>query len=356
MNKNILLIGLCFCIVSCVSHKQEENIHTIKFDSPDFKNWSSLITIDSVIPLELNDTSLLSIATKCLISTNRILFWDYKTKQVYAYGRNGKFLFTVGKQGGAESEYIELRDVIFSKDNSRIEFLDPTGILIYNADNGQFIEKKKIKDLDLASCFRFMHCPDDSYVFFTPSGEYSISKVANGNVEGLRKNVGYQLICNRFYPTAEGCLVIPDYGKFIIDLLKEGKLEAKYQIELGNKSLPEDMLPETFQQFQKIDGQDEYFKSVVDLMESEELLYMRLVGPSRTYYDIYWNKKTGENFVGPADMDMGLVLVAVDGEHLYGLVYPDYLSEKSSLYPMLKQYILEEESNPLFVKLRLNEK
>lgn len=356
MNKNALLIVFCLCIVSCVSHKEEENIRIIKFDSSDFTDWSSIIKIDSVIPLELNDASLLSIATKCVVSTNRILFWDYKTKQVYAYGRDGKFLFTVGRQGGAESEYIELRDVIFGENNSRIELLDPTGILVYSVDDGQFIEKKKIRDLDLASCFRFMHCPDNSYLFFTPAGEYSISRYVNENMQGLRKNAGYQLICNRFYPTTEGCLVIPDYGNFIVDVFKGGKLEAKYQIDLDEKSLPENMLPETFKQFQKIDGQDEYFKSVVDLMESEKLLYMRLVGPSRIYYDIYWNKERGETFVGPADMDMGLVLVGVDGEHLYGLVYPDYLSEKSSLYPLLKQYILEEESNPLFIKLSLNEK
>lgn len=356
MNRNILLIIACACLVSCISPKQEENIHIIKCDSPDFKNWSSLVRIDSVIPLELNDTSLLSIATKCLVSKDRILFWDYKTKQVYVYGRDGKFLFITGRQGGAEAEYAELRDVIFSTNDSKIELLDPTGILVYNAEDGKFVEKKKVEKLDLMGCFRFMHCPDDSYLFFSPSNKFSISKLEDGQFVGLRENRGYQLICNRFYSYAKGCLVIPDYGYFVIDSFDNGSLEGKYKIDLGNKSLPDDLLPKTFKQFQKTDNKKEYFKSVVDAMESDKLLYVRLVGPSRIYYDVYWNKESDQILAGPADMDMGLVLVAVENEYFYGLVYPEYLSEKSTLYPILKQYISEEDSNPLFIKLRFDEK
>lgn len=356
MKNAFLLIGVCLSILSCTSPVQDNNCHVIEINESQYKDWASLVHIDSIIPLELNDTSLLSIATKCLVSNERILFWDYKTKQVYAYNRDGRFLFTVGRQGGAASEYIELRDVIFSEDNSKIELLDPTGILIYSADNGCFIEKKKIETLDLSDCFRFMHCQGNDYLFFMTSGEYSIYKVENEQLEGLRARKGYQLICNRFLSRKDECLIVPDYGNFIIDTFHDGEIHSKYKIDFGSKSLPIESLPETSEQFDKVDHMNEYFKSIVDVIENEKMLYIRAVGPARTYYDIYWDKMKNQLFSGPADMDMGLVIVASDDTSLYGLVYPDYVSEKSSLYPLLRKYLLEDDSNPLFVKFNLYEK
>lgn len=92
-------------LFSCTSNS--EAIHADKvlvLKSTDFKDWASLIHVEEVTPLGENEDSLLSIAQKCLIGNERILFWDFKMRCVYTYNTKGEYLFTLGRQGGAEFE------------------------------------------------------------------------------------------------------------------------------------------------------------------------------------------------------------------------------------------------------------
>ncbi|MEY8687453.1 6-bladed beta-propeller [Bacteroides sp. AN502(2024)] len=357
MKKYVLIAFIGISLLSCGHRvKTEKNIKVIKTVQAHEADWSKMTHIDSMIPLEMTESSLLSIAQKCLVSKERILFCDSKLKQVLAFNRQGRFLFSVGNKGGAANEYVELRDVIFSKDESQIEILDPTGILIYSALDGHFLEKKKVPNFNLNDCFRFTSIKDSVYLFFKSKDEYSIYEWNAGQLRGLRKRKNEQLVCNHFYVYGDNNLIFPDYGHFVLDEYNDGKLIPKYYIDFGKDfSLPEDMLPQTFDEFNKIDNMNEYFKSITEVVESEDVLYIRAVGPSRKYYDIYWDKLKNKIFAGWADMGMGLVLIQGDGSHFYGLLYPDYVSEQSVFYPLVEKY-LHKDSNPLFVKFRIDEK
>lgn len=352
MGKYSLAIVLLFITLSCSNRKKTldaENV--IHIEKSDFKDWTSLIHLEDVISLSENEDSLLTIANKCLVSDKRILFWDYKMKCVYVYNRQGKFLSTIGRRGGADFECVDLRDIIFSgKRDERIELLDATGILVYDADNCNFIKKNNLGIPDMAMFHKFIHLQNDDYLFFSDTGEHSIYAWNGTELRGLRKREGYQLITNRFYACGTTCLVMPDYGKFVIDEFADGLLVPKYYLDFDSEELPKDDLPITAKQFEKIDGMEDYFKSIVDVKENAKWLYAKVVGPSRIYYDIYNNKKSGELWAGPADMKLGLSIVAIEGNSFWGIIYPEYISEESSFRSLVQKYIDEERLNPILVK------
>ena len=357
MKTNLLIICL-FVIISCNSHKTEvqTGVTVLNVENLQFKDWASIIQVDSVIQLGINEDSLLSIAQKCVLANDRIIFWDYKLKSVYVYYRQGVFLFTVGKLGGAENECVELRDVTISPDQQSIELLDATGILVFSMQDGHFIEKKNIDGIKMLGCHRFSHTSEDSYLLFSDMEDYSIYKFTNGELEGLRKRNGIQLVSERFYHYDGHCMVLPDYGNYVVDIYRDGTLMPKYHIDFGNQALPEDKLPQTWKQFDKLEHTDDYFKSIVSVIEDDGFLYVRSVGPSRTYYDIYWDKKTGKILSGPADMQLGMMTFASCEGFLYGLVYPEYLSKESPLYPYVQSYVEDEDANPIILKFKFYEK
>lgn len=358
MKNLIIFICLFFIPFSCTHLEQDKyKGEVLHLENSGFKDWASLIHIEEVVNFEDNIDTLLTIAKKCLISDNRILFWDYKMKCVYVYDCQGSFLYVIGKQGGAEFECADLRDVTFFGDkNEKIELLDATGILVFNAENGHFIEKRKLGFSNMSEYFKFVHLKNEDYLFFTDMGEYSVYKWQNGNLVGIRKRDGYQLITSRFYMNENTCLVFPDYGKFVIDEFHNNKLTPKYYLDFGNGNLPESELPKTNSQFGHVDNMEKYFKCVVEVMESDNLLYLKVVGPSQTYYDIYKDKKSDKLWAGPSDLNLGLTIVAIENDVLYGLVYPEYISKESLFYDTVQKYFKKgEESTPILIKFRMYE-
>lgn len=352
------LINLSACVSSDKSAGGEAvlSLH-LEADSLQTVDWATRMQLKEVVCLSDNEDSLLSIARKCLLNDTRIVFWDHQLKCVYVYDRKGNFLFTIGRQGGAGYECADLRDIYLSRGaQARIELLDATGILVFDAEDGHFLEKKKLGQEHLAEYYQFAPLAVDDYLLFTPDGEYSIYRCFGGQMKGLRKREGYQLITDRFSFNGDTCVVNADYGMFTIDTYSEGTLKAAYHLDFEGEELPVSLLPQTGKAFIKIDAKKEYFKSIASALESDQLLYAKVVGPSQTYYDVYYNKRTKRLLAGPSDMSLGINVVAVEGEFLYALVFPEYISDDNVLYGQVKKYFVRGiDSNPVLIKFKLNE-
>ena len=358
MKKECLLISLMFVLVSCAQHKsansQEETIH---LENVGFTDWLSVLQMKRVIPLKGNPDSLLTVARKILVNDKHILFWDYKLKCVYAYDRQGNFLYDIGRQGEADFECADLRDVAFSgPDDSHVELLDATGILTFDAQNGTFLGKKKLNGIQVADFNKFAPLSDDSYLFFDNVGDYTIYVWKDGQLKGIRKHTGTQLIVDFFYATdGMPCLVLPNYGQFTIDEFRDGTLVPKYHLDFGSKALPESDLPKTSQQFTQVDRREEYFKCVTDVQENEHLLYAKVRGPAQ-YYDVIKEKKDGRVWIGSADISSGMDIIGIHDQYLCAVVYPEYISEDSSLYPYIKKHFAKkEDAYPVLIEFSINE-
>lgn len=351
---------LIFLLGACVSADKSGEVEAdvvlhLDADSLQTDDWAERMLIEEIVYLNDNEDSLFSVAQKCLLSDTRMVFWDYKMKCVYVYDREGHFLFTIGRQGGAGYECAHLRDIYVGQgENSRIELLDATGILVFDAADGHFIEKRKLGQEHLAEYFLFTPLSDDDYLLFASDGEYTVYHYSDGLMKGLRKRKGYQLVSDRFTLNGKTCLVNADYGMFTIDTYRNGALEAAYYLDFGDEALPASLLPQNSRQFDQVDEKKEYFKAITSVFESDKLLYAQVVGPAQTYYDVCYYKESKHLLAGPSDLDLGMGIIAVEGESFYALVYPEYISEDSALYKHVKPYFVRgTDSNPILVKYRL---
>jgi len=339
---------------ACTPVSNDGEIITVK--SCDFNDWSSLMEIKGIV--EFQDTlpaPYLSVANKCIVGREQILFWDYKAKLVYAYNMEGKYLFTVGGIGRAENEYVDISDVAFSPNQKEIQVLDKSGIKIYNSNDGQFLRKRLFHGMESSTIKGFLPCNENSYLLFTPDNEYSICKIdSNDHVTPLRKRKGYQMVSNRFTQTNGHHAILPDYGHFTIDYEKDNQIIPAYTIDFGEVSLPQGMIPEDYGSFIQIDDTKDYFKSVLDYYENNKYIYASIVGPNQTYYNFLFSKTDGRIYVGPHDDKTNLVVVGMDNTYLYGLVYPEYVKAESQYYNLFKSYIDSGVHNPLFVKIALS--
>lgn len=352
--KKIIALGFVpVFLFACTS--KSPNPMSITVEDTNYKDWNSLMEIEEVIPLQdTNFTPKLSVANKCIVGEQQILFWDYKAKLVYAYNTKGNYLFTVGGIGRSDKEYVDICDVAFSPTQKEIHILDRSGIKIYDAHSGLFLNKRLFEGIDISSVQGFLPCEENSYLIFTPNNEYSICMVDSINhLIPLRKRNGYQMKYNRFNRSNSQYMVLPDYGNFTIDCIQGDNIMPAYTIDLGGSALPKGMIPNDYESFVQVDDSKEYFKVILDYYENRGYVYASMVGPNQTYYDLIYDKANGKAYVGPHEEYTNIVYTGMDNEYLYGLVYLDYVKSESPYYDTFSHYIEQGTHNPLIVKIKL---
>lgn len=98
-------------MVACTESPSATECEVIDVKQPEFANWASLLSIEEVVPLENTNSSLLTVASKCRVEGNLILFQDFKLKSLFVFDKhNGKFKYEVGKVGYSESEHVDFLD------------------------------------------------------------------------------------------------------------------------------------------------------------------------------------------------------------------------------------------------------
>lgn len=350
----ILCAGI---LTACTQSDYLNDCTTIKIDSSADKKWERILAVDKVIPLEQTDKSLLTMASQCKVKDGNVFFADYKLKSIFVFDINGKYKYEAGTTGRAASEHSMLNDFCYDAKTRSISILDERGVVSYDAKNGGFLNRKKLSDSKRLMYVKFCPLADGNTLLFSSSDKYSISlKYKSGKIKGLRERDGFQLITDRFNAGREGILVLPDYGHFVIDCYRDGQLYPKYDLDFGTQALPEKYIGEKYEDFEKTDMMKPYFKSVISAMENGHWLYVSTVGPEQKYYDIFFDKKTGNVYAGRANMSIGMNIVDIDDYYLYAVAYLDYMKEDSPFYKHFKKYKDEGFGNPILVKFRFKDK
>ena len=110
-----------------------------------------------------------------------------------------------------------------------------------------------------------------------------------------------------------------------------------------------------YDEFNKTDNMQSYFKSILSIQENSDYLYLRTAGPSQTYYDVFYNKKSGQAYAGPSDKDTGLTVIGASSDTFYALIYPDFVTKESYIYNLIKDYLDKGFMNPLLVTFKIQE-
>lgn len=351
-NCYFIFVVLTLLFSSCKRNLNNDDVFVIKVDNIDKSDfdWLSLVDVKHIIPLDITDKSLLGLAQKCLVKNERILFLDYKMKTVFVFDSDGHFLFCIDSQGGGDKEYIELIDVNFNYNNTQIVILDQKSLLFYDVNDGHFLRRMNLELSTPHSFYKFVNIAKDTYYFFSTVGDYTLYQYADNRFAGIRKRKTYQLVFERFHcQNDESCLLAPDYGFYNIDEITKNGVKPKYYVDFGSRVITEDLLPHDSRQFEKVD-RGNYFKSIVGIKENDYSIYIQSVGPNNSYCEIYINKTNHIVTTGIPDRKTGIVIADANSSSFYALVYPDYLTEKSGFYELVKDNI-QEEGNPVLLEL-----
>lgn len=349
----ILLMG--FAIASC--NKSPANSKEFHVENSEYKDWSTLLNIKNAIQLQENTSCLMSYATKCIVLDSTIIYQDYRSKRIYAFSSDGKYICTIGNLGHSASEYTSIKDICVDNKDSTVIVLDDRGLVCYNLHNGKFKERKKMFSPTPDEYEKIEFIDDSEMICFTDNkNDNTIVCDSQKGIKKLRKGKRFHFVLNPFYKYNEECRVLSDYGDFYIDEYKDGKLKTLYRIDLGKKALPADILPKTYKEFEAVDNSADYFKCIAEAHETSDWLYLKIVGPKQKYYIGFFDKKKGSYAVGQNDETLGIFVIDADDENFYAIIYPEFASPKSLANKILKKYRIDtHKSSPVIVKFSLNE-
>lgn len=343
-------IFVAAALLSACGNTAEES-RNIKVESIDFTDWDKLIEIVEAVPLEEDSACFISMADRTLLSETGLYLSDFKTKLIYSFSKEGKYLRTIGRIGHAKDEYTRVADMCLTDNGSTLAVLDARSILYYDANTGKLKKSIPNKHQD----YQRFAIQDDGNILYVPNvnGTASIiSEGADGRKE-LRERKRVPLIVNTFYKYGNACRVVSDYGEYYIDTYTDGRLQRTYTFDLGKMALPETLTTKTYEEFEKVDNEPDYFKSITQACETDNDLFVQFVGPNRTYYWMFADKASSRNVIGPSPRRSGMAIIGADGEYYYAILYPDAIDGEVFTRQIIKN-MKHDAKNPVLVKIKVN--
>lgn len=155
MNKLILFsISIIILLISCHQNEAiDADIPTITFDTSKKSPLSAKDIECTFVPLETNDSCLLSTIIDIQIYENKIFLIDgIGNSKVFVFDLTGKFITQIGKTGDGPGGYIMPVKLFIDNEKSRISLADANSnqLLHYDLDSYKFINSQK--------AFNFTQC------------------------------------------------------------------------------------------------------------------------------------------------------------------------------------------------------
>lgn len=348
LSKCVIFFVLISCVFYSCGNKKESGAVTFKASSIQ-KKWDDRLIIDECVALNANDSIILSTVSKCLVDNNQIIVYDKKNRRIFTYTKEGQFKCQIGREGRAKSEYLNIKDIAFSRDHTLLYVLDDIGIIIYDAWTGKYVNREKIELRNFTNYWKFAILDEGHYLLFNPQedGLGEIVEYLEGDWKDVRKAGFYQFACERFYEYEDNIRVIPSFGEFNICTFEDGNLTPSFKVEFDNNMLPTELKPKSFNEFLKTSEEGKWFSCILSAHETSSWLYANVIGPKQTCYWVFANKEDGGVFYGPMPTDDGMQIVDSDSDFFYAIVYPELIGEHSYMKNVINDK--SESSNTLYL-------
>ena len=312
--------------------------------------------IIDVTPLAETDSVYLSTARKVVVSDSMIFFADWKSRLVYGMDRKGHLVHVYGSVGHAGNEYIEVRDLSLSSDGSCLEILDTEKLLRYDIASARFVSSLKIPANGICSS---LPADEKHHLLYAPhptdGHSLMLMNDADGSVSKLRDNPWFSLSVSSLVKGDERILILPHYGEYTIDCYEDGALRHLFRLDLGDKVLPDGTRPQNYEQFEEADKQVGLFRSVTGVAENKTWLYAEIAGPGNNYYMAFVNKNNKRIVAGKVKKEFPIAITGMNGNNVYGIFYPEYITDTVGVATSLKEYVNKNAQNPLLVTMRIAE-
>lgn len=362
----IAILSFSLLILACQDMRKSDEKGTIVFSQSSSNEWLSKLDCQ-FIPLETNDSCLVSTVSDMVFDSSRLYLIDGKSNLVFAFSLSGEFISQVGDVGSGPSEYQYPVNLHIDKTKQELIVADANTPKLVYYDLKTLKYKRQLRSDDYFTNCAWLPNGDiilasgSSYV--TPKRERFYAQITDENLK--RK----QYICpcsfDPQYRLAIGSVFYTFQDQVYLNLpflhsvyqINETTCEETYAIELKGFQMPD-------QNWLKANAEENYFAalshsdyvSAIQCQETNRYLYVTfLVGGSKDYIAFYDKEQkssmiySGYDFIKETSLNGLSKVITTYNDTFVATINPDVLKEKGTTIEELAQLSqsLPAESNPI---------
>lgn len=360
------ILSFSLLILACQDMRKSDEKGTIVFSQSSSNEWLSKLDCQ-FIPLETNDSCLVSTVSDMVFDSSRLYLIDGKSNLVFAFSLSGEFISQVGDVGSGPSEYQYPVNLHIDKTKQELIVADANTPKLVYYDLKTLKYKRQLRSDDYFTNCAWLPNGDiilasgSSYV--TPKRERFYAQITDENLK--RK----QYICpcsfDPQYRLAIGSVFYTFQDQVFLNLpflhsvyqINETTCEETYAIELKGLQMPD-------QNWLKANAEENYFAalshsdyvSAIQCQETNRYLYATfLVGGSKDYIAFYDKEQrnsmiySGYDFIKETSLNGLSKVITTYNDTFVATINPDVLKEKGTTIEELAQLSqsLPAESNPI---------
>ncbi|MCI7705589.1 MAG: 6-bladed beta-propeller [Parabacteroides sp.] len=360
------ILSFSLLILACQDMRKSNEKGTIVFSQSSSNEWLSKLDYQ-FIPLETNDSCLVSTVSDMVFDSSRLYLIDGKSNLVFAFSLSGEFISQVGDVGSGPSEYQYPVNLHIDKTKQELIVADANTPKLVYYDLKTLKYKRQLRSDDYFTNCAWLPNGDiilasgSSYV--TPKRERFYAQITDENLK--RK----QYICpcsfDPQYRLAIGSVFYTFQDQVFLNLpflhsvyqINETTCEETYAIELKGFQMPD-------QNWLKANAEENYFAalshsdyvSAIQCQETNRYLYTTfLVGGSKDYIAFYDKEQkssmiySGYDFIKETSLNGLSKVITTYNDTFVATINPDVLKEKGTTIEELAQLSqsLPAESNPI---------
>lgn len=367
-----LLCAVCIMFVSCYSGKTnitgEQHQLNVSEENIDTTYFNDHFEIAEVVPLQTDETNLISDIKRLIRYKNQIILLSGNTRQIFIINSKGGVIEQrIHKAGNGPGESNVILDIGFDESSEQLlVYNDYSKLLFFNLQ-GNFLSETKVDDL-----YEEMTVVDGKVIFHNKLEGYScyplMIKVFNlkdkswesfgekDKIDFPIRNKGLQLVKSKNVWFTSPL----NYSLFVF---KDNQIDSLYQINVPNMSLSEDLIKKSVSNppmfFEEVRNNNLIY-SFHSIRETNNFLVLRSNQPGLFIVDkannnVYWEKMVKENafkfdlssYYYPHDGDDGKIMFVFPPE-----IYTNYvkrLYDKRISAEQIKAIEMREEDNPVLV-------
>ncbi len=274
-NKTVIIVlPIFFLLISCNENSKKQGIESSKEyikasigEENEFP-YSDYISDYELIPLETSKDALIGQIQTIIFKGGMFYIKCFNDDRILIFDKNGKYFKTIDFKGKGPGEYLQIVD--FAVNNSSIEIFDQRKIIKYSV-SGEFIDESKVCENDNFNPISFIVTPSGKKVY------WNLSYSKNSKNSNRRKIFLFDKKCRqefeygnilyddyfskRFYDNGNSILIEPSKFDYDILSIENDKLIKRYTIDFGSKSIPQELLSESY--IKK--NEDQITEKIVDL-------------------------------------------------------------------------------------------
>lgn len=341
---------------------------------------SEFVVSYKYVPLETSAECLMGWIDKIIVRQGTIYVLELRDHgRLFMFNIEGKYLRTIGRVGKGPGEYVGIRDIEVSKDNSKIYILTATdNILVYN-NYGSFEGKLQLYNLpESVSLWDFLITPD-AFVFNITSR--SGNSFLATNLGGIFSSID-QAVPSKAYVSNQlnGGFHNPTFVKRICDTIfkicPNGHLEPYMHLDFGENALTIDEwekappssngwskeISHPYAQFNSFYDLKDFFVLELSFHKNDTEAGYFLLGTHDGKHIITGSQRHFNDYLDHALVeplatlpDSNMIITSVYPHLLYEAL-PEYHKNKNKRFHIIDSLcsITREDDNPIIVFYRLD--